>query len=101
MNRAILAATLLLSLTHCGSPRAPAPFSGSQLITWKDGDSLVPVCGSKLVNCRVSFTVHNSTTDSTVTIPITQTNYMAPNSTDAFEVRTNGYDWTGAPISSD
>jgi|ERR1700758_1783100 hypothetical protein len=106
MNRVDFAATLLLLLTSCGTLRAPAPFSRnqlmeSQLITWNDGDPLVPVCGSELVNCKVSFTVHNRTTDSVVIIPITQTSYMAPNTADTFEVRTNGYDWTGAPISSD
>jgi hypothetical protein len=105
--RAVLAAALLLSLAACGTGNGSslnpptAPKGNSLLITWSsDGNPLVPICDADLANCKASITVLDQTTGVATNVPIGSNAYYAPNSTDTYQVRVNGYDWKGLAISS-
>ena len=98
---AIGSAALLLTLCGCGGPRmgggsTPSPHP----ITWQDGNPLVPACGSATTNCKKDYSVHDRNTDTVTSLPITATSFT-PKTADDYEIRANGYDWTGAAISSD
>jgi hypothetical protein len=86
---------------HVGDLKAHVAHHTPLLISWSsDGNPLVPVCGAATQNCKLNFTVLDETTGATVNLPITATSYMAPNSTDIYEVRVNGFDGQGNGISS-
>jgi hypothetical protein len=104
MNRAVLATALLLGLAGCGgggsmagvSPSAAAP----KPFVWNDGNPSVPVCGLTLTNCKRGYTVRDLITGAVVTLPTTATSYTPLSASDTFEIRADGYDWQGLPISS-
>ena len=109
MIRAVLATLILLGTAACGtnngsSLKPPtAPSSADLEITWTgDGNPLVPICGADLVNCKSSLTVHDDklNTDAVLPLPVISNAYSAPNPADTYEVRVNGYNGQGLPISS-
>jgi hypothetical protein len=100
VNRWLITTALLFGLVGCGTNSdTPPPVVHKLLITWDDGDTGRPVCGNP-VDCKSGYTVHDKTTGKTADVPIGTLEYMAPTDLDTYEVRTNGYDNQGQPISS-
>jgi len=56
--------------------------------------------GGGTANCKSSITVHDITLNTDTLLPVNYTSYPVPNPSDSYEVRVNGYDWQGLPISS-
>jgi hypothetical protein len=76
---------------------------GSPMLTWtSDGNPLVPLCPvtSTTTNCVSSYTIHDKTTGGMVTVKITYTSYGPVDPTHSYEIRVNGFDGNGTPISS-
>lgn len=114
---AISALSLSLGAGGCGSrtiqsasspssPSSPSPPTASAQTTafaWKDdGNSLVPVCSSTTapINCISNFTIRDVNTGTTVTVPITANSYKPVDPSDPYEIRVDGFDGDGNPISS-
>jgi hypothetical protein len=73
------------------------------MLTWNNnGNSLVPFCPSTAApsNCISNYTIRNATTSVTVTVDITATSYGPIDLADSYEIRVNGFDGNGNPISS-
>jgi len=110
MKRLALAVLMVVALVGgagCGSSPASKSTSLSEseptslLITWSsDGNPLVPVCNGATLNCKKDITVLDQSTGAAVTVPITSSSYTAPNPSDSYAVRINGFDGQGNSISS-
>ena len=111
------AATAILTLAHlslggCGSgptrsssspPNLPGSSAAQPMLVWKNtGNSLVPVCPSTTArsNCLSNYTIRNANTGATVTVAITATSYGPVDLASSYEIRVNGFDGKGNPISS-
>ena len=109
----MLSIALGLGGTGCGttssSPSSgsssPPGFTGASglMLTWaSDGNPLVPFCpaASAPTNCVSSYTIHDKTTGDIVTVAITSASYGPVDPTNSYEMRVNGLDGNGRPISS-
>jgi hypothetical protein len=88
----------LFLVVACGTP----PLGTRALvISWQsNGNPGVPVCGSVLKNCWNGYTVLDMTTEKSANLDTTVVSFTAPTMTDTYEIRVNGYDLNGDPISS-
>jgi hypothetical protein len=95
----------MLALAGCGggaksfAPPAVETVKMGQTVVWIDGDPRVPFCNGGMKNCQDHYTIHDKTTGAVSTLPITKTLFTPP-TTDLYEIRAEGYDNDGLPISS-
>jgi len=106
-----LSLALGLSMGGCGSkatqsssvaPNIPPTSATVPALAWKNnGNPLVPFCSStNPINCVSSFTIRDVTTGATVTVAITASSYGPVSPGDSYEIRVDGFDGDGNPISS-
>lgn len=118
VGAALLTLVLGLGITGCGSGPStssfapPPPTGGGSTgatgsptpLTWaNDGNLSVPPCPDIApFDCVSNYSILDTTSGATVTVAITETSYMPPtvNLTDSYEIRVNGYDGKGDPLSS-
>jgi hypothetical protein len=113
VSAAILALASGLTLAGCGSgamqsstsTQSPFPVSSNSPppLTWNtSGNLLVPFCTPTATpsNCLSDYNIRDTNTGATVTVAITATSYDPPIPTDSYQIRVNGFDGDGDPISS-
>lgn len=104
MNRlASLLLLLLIAGVGCSSPLNPPtpPAITTLTFSWVgDGNPLVPICSTVMVDCKATIDVEDTTTGSITSLPVTQTNYTALDSSHIYQIRTSGYDKAGLALHS-
>lgn len=91
---------LLILLTGCGGS-ATSSNPKTLIISWTgDGNPSIPVCSTSRVNCKSQIQIHDMTSGMDYFVPVTDLNFIAPVSSDTYEVRTDGYDGYGNQIYS-
>jgi hypothetical protein len=90
--------SVLLILTGCGGITVGIR---SFVASWtSNGNPLVPQCGSTLKNCWSGYTVLDQNNELTMNLEPSALSFTAPNATDTYEIRVNGYDLNGQAIYS-
>jgi len=94
----------LLVIVGCGgSPGTPNPPPVPLPIAWtSDGNPGVPVCTATTgnLNCKSTIDILDTTSNTSVSIPVTSMSYSAPDDTHHYSIRTSGYDGNGNPLHS-
>jgi hypothetical protein len=90
----------LLLLVGCGGTVTTNPPKPITLKWHDDGNPTVPVCQTQFTNCKYTIDIIDDNTEFITTIPVTQTSFVAGDSSHKYSIRTSGFDKDGYSIHS-